>query len=116
MNRSYTIAGIGVCLGKTPGAEALAESVIAGTGISKNQLADSLALAVKEALQYTSQKHLYAVTDTAIEGGVISELGLGGQKVCGGLCEMLENASENALLLSKRENGAYSRKRRSGIF
>ncbi|MBQ8448157.1 MAG: hypothetical protein IJX27_04415, partial [Clostridia bacterium] len=105
MNRSYTIAGIGVCLGKTPGAEALAESVIAGTGISKNQLADSLALAVKEALQYTSQKHLYAVTDTAIEGGVISELGLGGQKVCGGLCEMLENASENALLLSKRENG-----------
>jgi len=42
MNKFYTIAGIGVCLGKTPGFEALAESVIVGTDISKKQLANSL--------------------------------------------------------------------------
>ena len=63
MNKSYTIAGIGVCLGKTPGCEALTESVIAGTDISKKQLEDSLSLAVKEALQYTSKKYLCTVTD-----------------------------------------------------
>jgi len=105
MNKSYTIAGIGVCLGKTPGCEALAESVIAGTDISKKQRADALSLAVKEALQYTSQKYLCAVTDTTIEDCRMRELDLAEQKVCGSFREMLETAPENALLLSCRENG-----------
>ena len=105
MKKSYTIAGIGVCLGKTPGSEALAESVIAATDLSKKELANSLALAVKEALQYTSIKSLCTVTDTAIGLETASELGLGEQKVCGGFSEMLRIAPENALLLSHRENG-----------
>jgi len=105
MNKSYTIAGIGVCLGKTPGFEALAESVIVGTDISKKQLANSLPLAVEEALQYTSQKHLCVMTDTALEHGLIDELGLGEQKVCGSLHEMLKAAPENALLLSRCAGG-----------
>ena len=105
MNKSYTIAGIGVCLGKTPGCEALAESVIAGTDISNKQLADSLSLAVEEALQYTSGAPLCVLTDTAIEDCYMSELGLGEQRVCGSLREMLEAAPENALLLSHCENG-----------
>lgn len=105
MNKSYTIAGIGVCLGKTPGCEALAESVITGTGISKTQLADSLSQAVREALQYTSQKYLCTMTDTMIEEYRLSELELGEQKLCGSFGEMLKTAPENALLLSQRENG-----------
>jgi len=105
MNKSYTIAGIGVCLGKTPGCEALAESIIAGTDISKKQLADALSLAVCEALQYTSEKYLPAMTDTTIEDSQISGLGLGERKLCCSLREMLEAAPEKALLLSHRENG-----------
>jgi len=105
MNKSYTIAGIGVCLGKKPGFDALAESVIVGTGISNKKLANSLSLAVEEALQYTSQKHLCVMTDTALEQHCMSELDLGEQKVCGNLREMLEAAPENALLLSQREEG-----------
>jgi len=105
MNKSYTIAGIGVCLGKTPGCEALAESVLTGTDISKTQLEDSLSLAVKEALQYTSQKYLCTMTDTMIEQHHISELELGEQKLCHSFYDMLKDAPENALLLSHRENG-----------
>lgn len=105
MKKSYTIAGIGVCLGKTPGSEALAESVIAATDISKKELADSLSLAVREALQYSSQKFLCAVTDTEIGHETMSALGLGEQKVCGDFAEMVKAAPENALLLSHRENG-----------
>ena len=105
MNKSYTIAGIGVCLGKTPGFEALAESIIVGTDISKKQLPNSLPLAVEEALQYTSQKSLCVMTDTALEQCYISELGLGEQKLCGSLREMLETAPENALLLSRCAEG-----------
>ena len=105
MNKSYTIAGIGVCLGKKPGFEALAESIIVGTDISQKEIANSLSLAVKEALQYTSQKQLCVMTDTALEDHSISELGLCGQKTCGSLREMLEAAPENALLLSHRKEG-----------
>ena len=105
MKKTYTIAGIGVCLGKVPGCEALAESIIAGTDIAKTQLADSLSLAVREALQYTSQKYLPALTDTAMEYSGLGDLVEGEPKVCGGLQEMLESASESALLLSHRENG-----------
>lgn len=105
MKKTYTIAGIGVCLGKVPGCEALAESIIAGTDIAKTQLADSLSLAVREALQYTSQKYLPALTDTAMEYSGLGDLVAGEPKVCGGLQEMLESASESALLLSHRENG-----------
>ena len=105
MNKSYTIAGIGVCLGQIPGCEALAESVITGTVIAGKQLADSLPLAVKEALQYTSRKNLSVVTDTGLENDCMSELMLGEQTLCGSFQEMLEKAPENALLLSHRENG-----------
>ena len=105
MNQTYTIAGIGACLGKTPGSEALAESVITGIDISKKELADALSLAVKEALQYTCEKDLPVLTDTAIDGALARELGLGAQKVCGTVREMLETAPEKALLLSHRENG-----------
>lgn len=105
MNKSYTIAGIGACLGKTPGAEALAESIIAGADLSKKQLDDSLSFAVREALQYTCEKNLFVLTDTAIGDGLAKELGLGAQKVCGSVREMLETAAEKALLLSHRENG-----------
>ncbi len=105
MKKSYTIAGIGVCLGRTPGCEALAESVITGIDIAGKQLPDSLSLAVREALQYTSLKHLSVMTDTTIETGYTSELEPGEQKICGSFREMLENAPENALLLSHRENG-----------
>ena len=105
MNQSYTIAGIGACLGKTPGSEALAESVITGIDISKKQHADALSLAVKEALQYTCEKDLFVLTDTAIEDSIARGLGLDVQKVCGTVREMLETAPEKALLLSHRENG-----------
>ena len=91
MKKTYTIAGIGVCLGKTPGCEALAESIIAGTDIAKTQLADSLSLAVREALQYTSQKYLPALTDTTMEYSSLGNFVAGEPKVCGSLQEMLEN-------------------------
>lgn len=105
MNKSYTIAGIGVCLGQTPGLEALVETAIAGTDITKRCLADSLSLAVREALLHTSETNLCVLTDTKIENKHIKELGLSEQKICGSFKEMLEAASETALLVSKRENG-----------
>ena len=98
MKKTYTIAGIGVCLGKVPGCEALAESIIAGTDISKTQREDSLTLAVREALQYTSQECLPALTDTTMEYSSLGDLVTGEPKVCGSLQEMLESASESALL------------------
>ncbi len=105
MKKSYTIVGIGVCLGTVPGCQALAEALIAGTDISKKQSADSLSLAVREALQYTSTQYLPVMTDTAMESDCLRELELGEQKVYGNLREMLENAPESALLLSHRESG-----------
>ncbi|MBQ9747513.1 MAG: hypothetical protein IJV98_01900, partial [Clostridia bacterium] len=101
MNKSYTVAGIGVCLGKTPGFEALMEAVIADTDISGKERADALSLAVGEAMQYTSEKAPCVLTDTAID----TELGLGAVRHCTGMCEMLETAPENALLLSHVSGG-----------
>lgn len=98
MKKSYTVAGIGVCLGKNPGCEALAESLITGVSAAGKELVDSPNLAVQEALQYTVQKELPILTDTQAPG-------LGAQKLCTGFREMLDTAPENALLLSHRENG-----------
>ena len=98
MKKTYTIAGIGACLGRKPGYEALAESIITGVRAAGKELEDSLNLAVQEAMQYTAQKELSIVTDTQAPG-------MGAQKLCTGFREMLDTAPENALLLSKRENG-----------
>lgn len=98
MKKSYTIAGIGVCLGGKPGCEILAESVITGSSALGAELADSLNLAVQEALRYTGNKNLPVITDTQAPE-------LGEQKICGSFHEMLENAPENVLLISHRENG-----------
>ena len=98
MKKSYTIAGIGVCLGKKAGCEALVEAIITGVPAAGQELADSLSLAVQEATQYTLRKDLCIVTDTQAPG-------LGEQRICTDLREMLETAPENALLLSHRENG-----------
>jgi hypothetical protein len=38
MRKSYTVSGIGVCLGKQPGYEALIESIITGTPLAGVQL------------------------------------------------------------------------------
>ena len=46
MKKSYTVAGIGVCLGKKPGFEKLAEAVITGSAIAGKELSNSLNLAV----------------------------------------------------------------------
>ena len=105
MKKSYTIAGVGACLGKNPGFETLAESLIMGTPIAGKSLPDSLSLAVREALQYTAQTHLTVVTDTLLESDCMHDLALSDQKVSGSFRGMLEMAPENALLLSKRENG-----------
>lgn len=98
MKKTYTIAGVGVCLGKNPGFETLAESIITGSPIAGELLPDSLSLAVQEATQYTARKDLAYLTDAQATQ-------LGDQKVCTDFREMLELAPENALLLSKRENG-----------
>lgn len=98
MKKTYTIAGAGVCLGKNPGFEALAESIITGSPIAGEPLSDALSLAVQEATQYTARKNLACLTDTQVTR-------LGAQKVCADFREMLEQAPENALLLSGRENG-----------
>ncbi len=98
MKKSYTIAGIGVCLGKKAGLEALAEAAITGTAIAGKALPDALNLAVKEATQYTAIKNLPILTDTAAQS-------LGEQKLCVSFKEMLEAAPQNALLLTHRENG-----------
>lgn len=105
MKKNYTIAGVGVCLGKKPGFEVLAQSVLSGTPVAGKEREDSLTLAVREALQFTSGKTFDILTDTKIEKEHQSELNLGEQKICAGFREMLEAASENALLLSSRENG-----------
>ena len=98
MKKSYTIAGIGVCLGKNPGYQAMAEALITGSAIAGKELPDSLTLAVKEAMQYTAQQNLPVLTDTQVPG-------LENQKLCGSFSQMLEAAPENALLLSRRDNG-----------
>ena len=98
MKKTYTIAGIGVCLGKKAGCEVLAETIITGVPAAGTELADSLNLAVQEAVQYTARKALPIVTDTQAPG-------LGEQTLCTTFREMLEAAPENALLLSHRENG-----------
>ena len=98
MKKTYTIAGVGVCLGKNPGFETLVESIITGSPITGKLLPDSLSLAVQEATQYTARKDLSYLTDA-------QEAQLGDQTVCTDFWEMLELAPENALLLSKRENG-----------
>ena len=105
MKKNYTIAGVGVCLGKQPGFETLAQSVLSGTPVAGTQLADSLTWAVREATQFTFGKELYILTDTKIEMDHMSELKPGEQKICTGFREMLETAPENVLLLSHRENG-----------
>ena len=76
MKKSYTIAGLGVCLGGKPGCEILAESVITGSSALGAELADSLNLAVQEALRYTGNKNLPVITDTQAPE-------LGEQKICG---------------------------------
>ena len=98
MKKSYTVAGIGVCLGKKPGCEAFAESAITGSAIAGKERSDSLNLTVKEAMQYTAMKHLSILTDAQAPE-------LGDQKLCGSFKHMLEAAGENALLLTHRENG-----------
>lgn len=98
MKKSYTIAGVGVCLGQKAGYDALAESIITGISISDKERADSLSLAVQEAMQHTAWEKLPIVTDTQAPD-------LGEQMICGSFREMLEKAPENALLLSRRENG-----------
>ena len=98
MKKSYTIAGIGVCLGKKPGYETLAEACVTGSPAAGKELADSLDQAVREAMQYTALKNLPILTDTRTPG-------LGEQKVYESFREMLENAPDSALLLSHRENG-----------
>ena len=40
MKKSYTIAGVGVCLGKNPGFETLVESIITGSPIAGQFLPD----------------------------------------------------------------------------
>lgn len=98
MKKTYTIAGVGVCLGKNPGFETLVESIITGSPIAGKLLPDSLSLAIQEATQDTACKDFAYLTDTQAAQ-------LGDQKVCTDFREMLELAPENALLLSKRENG-----------
>ena len=98
MKKSYTVAGIGVCLGKKPGFEALAEATITGAGITGKERSDALSLAVAEAMRHTEIKNPCILTDTQAPG-------LGEQKLCGSFPEMLEAAGENALLLTHRENG-----------
>lgn len=98
MKKTYTIAGVGVCLGKNPGFETLVESIITGSPIAGQFLPDALSLAVQEATQYTARKDFAYLTDAQAAH-------LGDQKVCTDFREMLELAPENALLLSKRENG-----------
>ena len=98
MKKTYTIAGVGACLGKNPGFETLVESIITGSPIAGKLLPESLSLALQEATQYTARKDLAYLTDAQAAQ-------LGDQKVCTGFREMLELAPENALLLSKRENG-----------
>jgi len=98
MNKMYTIAGVGVCLGRKAGYEALAEAIITGVPAAGPALADSLKLAIREAMQHTAEKALPIVTDTQAPE-------LGAQTICGSFREMLEKAPEKALLLSRRENG-----------
>ena len=98
MKKTYTIAGVGVCLGKNPGFETLVESIITGSPIADKLLPDSLSLAVQEAIQYTARKDLAYLADAQATQ-------LGDQTICTDFREMLELAPENALLLSKRENG-----------
>ena len=98
MKKTYTIAGVGVCLGKNPGFEAWAESVITGVPAAGQKREDSLDLALQEAMQYTAEKDLPIVTDTQAPE-------LGAQMLCANFREMLEKAPGNVLLLSGRENG-----------
>ena len=98
MKKTYTIAGVGACLGKKPGFQALAESIITGVPVGGRERADSLELAVQEAMRYSACKELPILTDTPAPG-------FGARKVCADFREMLENAPENALLLSRQENG-----------
>ena len=98
MKKSYTISGVGVCLGKRPGFEALVESIITGTAIAGQERSDSLSLAVTEAMQGITVKDLSIVTDTQAPE-------LGAQKLCGSFKEMLQAAGANVLLLTHRENG-----------
>ena len=98
MKKSYTIAGVGVCLGKRPGYEMLAQSAIVGQPIAGAERTDSLELAIREAMQFSDFKELPILTDTLVPE-------LKGQTLCGSFPEMLREAPENALLLSHRENG-----------
>ena len=98
MKKSYTIAGVGVCLGGKAGYEVLMESIITGVSTAGKEQSDSLNLAIQEAMQYTTQKGLPILTDTLAPD-------LGAQTHCTSFREMLDTAPENALLLSKRENG-----------
>ena len=100
MKKTYTIAGVGVCLGKKTGFETLVESIITGSPIAGKLLPDSLSLAVQEATRYTARKDLAYLTDAQAPQ-------LGDQKVCTDFREMLELAPENALLLSKREMAGW---------
>ena len=98
MKKTYTIAGVGVCLGKNPGFEALAESIITGSPVAGQVLPEALSLAIQEATQDTARKDLPYLTDAHAAQ-------LGAQRVCADFREMLEKAPEEALLLSKRDNG-----------
>jgi hypothetical protein len=98
MKKSYTIAGIGVCLGKKPGFETLAESIFIGSAIAGQERSDALSLAVQEATRHTASKNLCILTDTQAPG-------FAEQKLCGSFKEMLEAAPQEALLLTHRENG-----------
>ncbi len=96
MRKSYTIAGVGVCLGKCLGYEAVAEARITGTPIVGEESANALQLAMREAMQFTLQKNLPIFTDTPIPEA---------HQLCGSFREMVEAAPENALLLHHEKQG-----------
>lgn len=105
MKKTYTVAGIGVCLGKAAGCKALAESILTGTPISGKAQSNALNQTVKEALRFTSINYIPVLTNAALEHYQLTQMNLGGQQTCGSLAEMLEKAGDTALLLSKQENG-----------
>ena len=103
--KKYMVSGIGACLGTQSGCEALADSIITAASMGSKVLPDALELAVKEAMQFTAIENLPVLTDSALEQSRLARFQLGSQQVCGNFSEMLQKAQDNALLLSKQENG-----------
>lgn len=106
MSKTYTVSGVGICLGDIIGLEKLIQAMISDAVPNDTPLANSASIAVQEALKYSKSSKLELITDELMFTEQLDKFGFSSQVLCNTLSEMLAEADgKNAILLTKSEFG-----------